>query len=503
MFCNIICALFFWGSSSLYASESRQIILHTLNWSGMFCAHVANDPGCQHFTYPINKPPDIILSTFGTFDGTNICHTLSNLHCATCFAMTINPHVGEDIFTKALADCHVSEIYQVFVAADSYYKGIGDSKKLQTLKHHLPEDLLNKGALLANQPFLAKTALKYQSSVFERELTWLQTWENSWEELHTFFKFDQFVPPTKIFSGLMRLCDKCPYTLHHLDISDFQKYAHTLIPALLKEDNLYDLADRMFFAFSGDPQKKVMLTLLSELSRLLPEFEPPPPHAEKSHCTYCVGIIWTLFKALNAHVTQKQWSRCVTCMRQSLPWLDEVFKHNHPWLTTVFAHKELPQKALSSTTAFDYYTQHHAPYIFKIYGRIVSTLYDQLEQYFPHDKKQDFKDWLFLVRSHNTGNQYNLFKRYIAIEQFHILRFSILWNLAKKETPSLDFLYLHSVCSQAEKKALCLNAQWLMVEGTVGKKILTDVRLPDPLKDLSRIRIPSSITIHCAEAPQS
>ena len=507
MFCIQILFSFFFGFCAIHASDEtgqmlqgalnleKQILQKTLEWKKMFVPHVSNDPGVKHFTSPIADHPSILLERFCDFEEIDICSVLSNLRCATCFAMTINPHVGEDIFTKALAECHVSEIYQVFVAADSYYKGHGNSSKFQTLKRHLPEDLRDKGALLATKPLPANTARKYQSSVFERDLTWLNKWEDSRKALSMFLQFG-FLLPDNISSHFMKLCGEDPYVLHHLEISDFQQYAHTLVPILLKEDDCFTLAEKMHSSFAGDSQKEEILITLGHLTHLLPVFDPPKPHAEKAHCTDCVTVIWTLFKALNAHVTQKQWSHCITCLRQSLPWIDEAFQNNHPWLTTVFKCQELPQKALSSRTAFDYYTKHHAPYIFKIHERIIDTLYEQLAQYIPPAKKKDFKDRLLWVKRNNTEGQYDLQDLYIGLKKFHTLRCRILWDLAKKETLSSDFVYLHSMCSQAEKKALCVNAHWLMFYITPGRKILTNVRLLDPLKDLSRISI-AKFTVEC------
>lgn len=494
MFCNLLFALFFGGYFSIYASEATmrlssaepvQILLDACSWSSV-AAHVADDAGVYHCSSQILG--DHI--TLCDFEGVLICPQLSNFRCATCLAMTTNPNVNEDILTTALKECHQSEVYQVFVAADSYYKGRGDSQNFQKLKDHLPEDLRSTDTLLLNKPLLARTIRKHQSNIFERDLTWLRLWTSSHERLSHFLNHDITPPTADAFSEFMRLCDNNPYILHHLEISDFQKYAHALIPMLLKEDHLSKFSKKMHKSFSGDPQKKELFTLIRNLTNLLPFFAPPRPHAIKDHCRTAVHNIWSLLESLNAHVSPEQWEHCVTYLRQSLPWLDEAFKNNYDWIPAVFAHKKHPQKALSSTTAFDYYTKHHAPCILTIHERILGALYQQLEQHCSPEETESCENWLRSINpegiSHNLGLQISR----CAFENFRIIRCRILWKLAKESAaPSPDFIYLHSMCSQAEKRALRLNAQYKMLENTIGKSLLTNVTLPDPEKDLSRISL--------------
>ena len=56
--------------------------------------------------------------------GINIlCDYFSKLRYATCYAMALNPDRDSSVFLEALSQCHDSEIYQVFIAIDSYHRG--------------------------------------------------------------------------------------------------------------------------------------------------------------------------------------------------------------------------------------------------------------------------------------------------------------------------------------------------------------------------------------------
>ena len=494
MFRNFIFALCFLGSFSVYAVEASVELSHRepggmfleiCDWSLRFALSVANDTGVHHFSSRILANHNTIYD----FEETSVCSQLSTLRCATCFAMTIKSHVDESELTSALDACHQSEVYQVFVAADSYYKGHGSAHKFQKLKKHLPEELHSADALLSNKPLLAITGRKHQSSIFERDLTWLRLWENSHGRLSHYLKHDITPPTPDIFSEFIQLCDDAPYALHHLDISDFQKYAYALIPMLLKEDNLSKFSKMMHDSFSGDPQKEKLFTLLGDLTNLLPFFAPPRPHAIKGHCKAAVLKIWSLLESLNTQVSPEQWEHCINSLRQNLPWLDETFKHNYDWLPTVFAYKKLPQKALSSPTSFHYYLQHHAPCILTIHAHVIGALVQQLEQYCTPDERQSCQGWLETIKAQSISHTLGLQISRCAFERLHIMRCRILWKLAQEDAPFPYILYLHSMCSQAEKKALCLNAQRKMPESTIGKSILTGGMSPDSKKDLQRISL--------------
>ena len=501
MFYSLLFALCFLGSFLARGAEEQittvskrplHILSQVCNWSHAFAPYVAIDPGVRHFASLPFEP----RTEFTHFEESELCSVFSQLRCATCFAMTINTRVDENIFTKVLDACHDSEIYQVFVAADSYYKGRGNSKKFQKLKHRLPEELTTKLALFSKKSLLAETARKHQSSIFERNFTWLQQWEDSREKLSDFFESDIIPPTTDIFESLMQLCAKYPYALHHLGMPDCQKYAYVLVPMLLKGDNFSTFSHKMRSSFAGDPQKEELCSLLNDLKPLLSLVSSPQPHNLQTRCASLVHILWTLWESVNAHVTQEQWSHCVTYLRQSLPWMDEAFKDNHPWLISVFAYKKLPQKAVSSTS-FDYYTQHHAPLIFGVHAQILKDLYPQLEQYCTPDEQKACKHWIWLAKRLDMSPAFSLCSRHRSLEKFHTLRCCILWKLAKEDPLPQSFCALYCMCSHAEKRALYLNAQRANCADNIGQKLFKSVTLPDSIKDLSRIGISASLHKEC------
>ena len=98
----------------------------------------------------------------------------SMVRCATCYSMVLNNNVGPCLFLQVLEKCFKREVYQVFVATDSYYNGTTPTQKSRILKNKalaflpvVPErgDLNKTGDLFATLPWLRKSFPHVHSSL--------------------------------------------------------------------------------------------------------------------------------------------------------------------------------------------------------------------------------------------------------------------------------------------------------------------------------------------------
>ena len=510
MYYNLLFGLFFLQAFSLHAAEGQHTIFpsqpieiwdEAIRWDDRFGSYVENDEGYKYFASLLrNNEP---IARLDHFEETDICSLFSKLRCATCFAMVCDPNVSKKNFVAALKTCQASEVYQVFVVADSYYKGQGNSSKFQKLQSHAqqahdpPEELCFPGALLASQTWLPKIIRACRIDVFDQELSWLQTWVSNYKCLTTFLEQELSPPIIDVFHRLVTLCEDTPYMLSHIQKSHFQQYAYALVPTLLKGDNVFTFFDLVRNACMCDTQKEELCSFLRVLIHVLPSESLFNPDVLKEHCTHLVNDIWDVFRYLGAHITQEQWTTCVVYLRQNYTWVDEAFKDQHPWIQDVFVYRELPEEVMSSPTSFHYYTQHHAPYIFQEHEQVVHDLCQILEKYCCQPEDQlTCQLWQKRVSDDNMFSDYSFCVRNSSLSSFFSLRCRILWELAKEEARFSDFLALYRTCFYAEKKALSLNAQQAGNAETSGMKILKNAALPAPTEDLSRLSISRDLKLH-------
>ena len=481
----------------IFPSQPRHIWRDVVSWTDKFGSYIKGNADYQYFASRVeSKKP---LKDGDDFEETEICSIFTRLRCATGFAMVCSDSVPADVFASALKRCHASEIYQIFVAADSHYKGLGDSRKAQMLKnlalqkiHDSPKELNATGALL-DHAWLPKEIRACQSSILERELPWLQAWVQAHSRVDFFLNYDISPRIIDVFLTLENMCKSHPYALSHIQKSDIQKYAYALVPALCKGGNLATFHSMVRASYPCGPQKEELCDCCEALGVLFYSQPSQQTGIPEYPCTVLVGVIWDAFRLLNVHITQKQWSLCVAYLRHNHRWVNDAFIENNPWLMDVFAYRELPQQVVEATTGFHYYRQYHAPYIFHRHKVIINDLYKLLEKYALSEaeeaEKEIYKSWKKKAYEDSLKSNYCFVRRRVGLTVLHSLRCCTLWSLAKKEKLSSDFSYLYSTCTHAEKKALCLSVQRADCAETPGMNILKSVALPNPTEDLSRLPI--------------
>ena len=497
-----ITVLFFLSASSLHAAaphaQPLDIWQAAVAWDKKFGSFVKSDAGYRYFASIINA--DDPVASFNHFEEVSVCRGFSSLRCATCFAMLHDQNIYDDTFSEALQYCHDAEIYQVFVAADSHYKGLGTSSKFQELTHRAlhfnnpPKELLTKGALFSTNKCLHKTLLSHKSHIFEAPFAWLQMWVSAHAKLENFLHSTCSQEICEVFVDLNNLFQNNPYVLSNIQKHHFQKYAHILIPALLQGENasrFFQMVQESYSCYG--PQKYDFCMFLKTLIPLLPfPFSEVSDDELKQRCTCLVSGLWDVFRFLNADITQAHWSICVAYLRHNHTWVNTAFVQNHLWCMAVFGYQTLP-KPEQSLTIFDYYRQNHDPYIFDKHAQLIDDVSQILKKHCTEREEETCKDlcrqWPQKTKEKalTTDYQPTIFcNRSMSLSKLFGTRCCILWRWAKEEQLPVGFLELYRTCSYAEKKALNLNAQRDQQAKTPGMKILKGIKLPRVTEDLSR-----------------
>lgn len=488
-------------------SQPHTILCHATRWKQNFGSHIAEDVGYKYFAEKIERYERYqgyqgSIKHLRPFDE-NICKSFTNLRCATCFAMAISPSVSEKVFSFALEACHESEIFQVFVAVDSYYKGRGNSQKFKMLKDLAPLTLaeppteLQSSGVFEQNNWLIKKIHAGQSDIVLQRFYWLQEWEISRQRLSDFLQ-NEITPSTHdAFQELMQICATDPYALHHLDISDLKQHALALGLPLLDENNWSAFYNKVKKSLPYDPNKADIVAFCESIAPI--SFCGQMPEEIQSYCTLLVDKTWNLFDSLNIHVTPELWNCCVGLLRSQHPWINCAFTYSYDWIETVFKYKERPfesafslYESASSIKPFDYYTQHHAPYIFQKHAEVVDNLCQLLKTHCSATEESICENMQTDTHYYNAVQQYALAYRNHTLETLFTLRCTILWKIAQKQNVSTQLSHLHSTCSQAEKKALAFTAQFNdILDDTEfpGKTIFLKASTSHPLKDLSRLSL--------------
>ena len=437
-------------------------------WEKNFGKYVANDIGYRFFLKTIRSLQGHAEFPFFSqeLEEITFCATFSRLRCATCYAMALQDDGDPKAFSEALSLSHNTEIYQVFVAVDSYHKGRTPTKNSLLLKNaaesilSLPIDPQERSFLL-RYPWVYEKAQECQESPFQQRFMWLQDWGQSRDTLSQFLEDEDATQTNGILLRLRDLCRRHPYVLHHLELSDIARYAHIFLPALYDQPTCH-LQHMMRESLPFDPNKAQFITFIDRVNQayrnaLNAPFEKGQDCTQyiKITCSLLIDSTWLFLQLLHAHMTEERWSVCITNLK-NLFCIRNAFQNNGDWLPSVFCFQQQEVSPMPMTKA-DHYKEHHAPFIFARHTTIVNDICRILDKHCTPAQRQrypKYQEAIFTKSTPKIGDCLN--NRNLHLIELLSMRCAILWKLS---TPPVSTcrVFLYTTCSLTEKRSLCAH----------------------------------------------
>ena len=466
---------------SAFHEKIQKILQAEALWEKNFGQYVKNDLGYKNFRRTHTHIKDVVGASPSNCTDIihyTICEAFSGIRCATCHAMALNTTVPTDIFSEALQQCQDAEIYQVFVAVDSYYQGEAPTQNSLLLKN------------------TAQKILNNRDSLFHQQFSWVQLWWRSRDTLLSCIESD--IPKFSLYH-----CAEYHYGLHHLEPSDLAKYAPNLIPTLSTIKNHKHFYSILRDSLPFDPKKAGLLSAFGALSTAYLQaaqssFKASYTDTEtlQKDCSALVDAIWNFFQALNTRITPSQWdSLCVSALHEHY-CVECAHKQNCDWLISVFAFRELHQSPQDSLTTADYFLKFHAPFIFKKHTAIVDNICQVLEGRTTH--AQQHQIFTLYKDPFRFGIQACVSERNNALTGLCSIRCEILLEMMSKSPESSDWKMLYTTCFPAEKRALAMQALFSLPQHDPRRHFLTNISLLDETCDLERF----SFTLFSVRLPK-
>ena len=481
-------------ASATEAAEARlanEELCHAASvYTQTFGPFVARDPGYKYFSAILENAQQH-CSLLPDFEEYTICSALSNTRCATCYAMVVGQCIDPDVFSEALQQCDDSEIYQIFVAADSYFQGKEATPNFQILRQNLqsaasPEVLAPTGSLHSNHEWLSKKIHSAHDSIFSQQFSWLQTWEHSRNKLTLFLTNTTQCPTNSLIPDLLAQSKDYPYFLHHLEKADILQYAYIFIPALnniLHFVSLYtDLRDSLPF----DPHKKEVLAIIDTAFSHTVNNHPDDPASLSAHLAQ---VTWDIFSLLGVHITPEQWDHSKRILHAFLPQQEDGIPTQNSADLLAFQPQNTVRVAPHPMTKYAYYSENFAPVIFeKVNTLLVEPIGKIMEDHASDRQLKSYSSSKAVFLKNIAQKDFRLSQLATTVNSFLIMRCTLLWSLAKTPSTYAHFWPVYGSCTRTEKKALYVNARRLRDDNPI-KKAFTNVKFSENTKHLDRMSL--------------
>ena len=342
--------------ASVACSQLRQAIS---DWHARFSGEIPEDPGyvyCHERCTTIRGHGQLKRSCYEA----TICARFSDLRCATCYAMALCDNVSFSTFCDALERCRDSEVYQVFMAADSSHKTKKSARKIQKLQdktqalQYMEEParpLLQAGASFQTLPWTQKAARKERDSVhgiYLNKTSWLQLWymgrqvfiKNLCWRSPNYPEASQYLTFTTcawnmhsdaihvklshvnsqqdLLQRISKLTPNNPYVLHHIEKQDFLEYAYAWVPTLYNPEVNFTWARLVLQALPTTPNLRYLADIIDKAEKIFSSIEMRRQCRDSAQdlCQTLVDSTWDFFHKLQAPISFNKWRVCVDVLKE-------------------------------------------------------------------------------------------------------------------------------------------------------------------------------------------